>query len=75
MYLEKSSTMEGPTVWPARLVPAPRGTMLHAPDVYMEKLAIGPGFRRGIVTLDMSPSARVSALAAARGRSLQPART
>ena len=45
----------------------PRGSMLHAPDVYMEKLAIGPGFRRGVVTLDMSPSERVSALAAAKG--------
>jgi fructose-1,6-bisphosphatase II / sedoheptulose-1,7-bisphosphatase len=46
---------------------APRGTLLHAPDVYMEKLAIGPGFRRGVVTLDMSASERVSALAAAKG--------
>ncbi|MEM6610284.1 MAG: class II fructose-bisphosphatase [Pseudomonadota bacterium] len=45
----------------------PRGSMLHAPDVYMDKLAIGPGFRAGVVTLDMSPSARVSALAAAKG--------
>ena len=23
---------------------APRGTLLHAPDVYMDKLAIGPGY-------------------------------
>ena len=45
----------------------PRGSMLHAPDVYMEKLAIGPGFRRGLVTLDMSPAERVSALAASKG--------
>lgn len=45
----------------------PRGTMLHAPDVYMEKLAIGPGFRPGVVTLDMSPAERVSALASAKG--------
>ena len=45
----------------------PRGSMLHAPDVYMEKLALGPGFRAGVVTLDMSPSERVSALAAAKG--------
>jgi fructose-1,6-bisphosphatase II / sedoheptulose-1,7-bisphosphatase len=45
----------------------PRGSMLHAPDVYMEKLAIGPGFRAGVVTLDMSPSERVSALASAKG--------
>ena len=45
----------------------PRGSMLHAPDVYMEKLAVGPGFRRGVVTLDMSPAERVSALASAKG--------
>ena len=45
----------------------PRGTMLHAPDTYMEKLAIGPGFKRGVVTLSMSPAERVSALASAKG--------
>jgi fructose-1,6-bisphosphatase II / sedoheptulose-1,7-bisphosphatase len=46
---------------------APRGTLLHAPDVYMEKLAVGPGLKRGVVTLSMSPSERVSALASAKG--------
>jgi fructose-1,6-bisphosphatase II / sedoheptulose-1,7-bisphosphatase len=45
----------------------PRGSMLHAPDVYMEKLAIGPGYPEGIVTLDMPPATRVSALATAKG--------
>ena len=45
----------------------PRGSMLHAPDVYMDKLAIGPGFKPGVVTLAMSPAERVSALAAAKG--------
>ncbi len=45
----------------------PRGSMLHAPDVYMDKLAIGPGYRTGVVTLDMSPAERVSALASAKG--------
>jgi len=45
----------------------PRGSMLHAPDVYMDKLAIGPGYRTGVVTLDMTPAERVSALAAAKG--------
>jgi fructose-1,6-bisphosphatase II / sedoheptulose-1,7-bisphosphatase len=45
----------------------PRGSMLHAPDVYMEKLAIGPGYPQGVVSLDMSPSQRVQALAEARG--------
>jgi fructose-1,6-bisphosphatase II / sedoheptulose-1,7-bisphosphatase len=46
---------------------APRGTLLHAPDVYMEKLAIGPGFAPGTVTLDMPPAERVRALARAKG--------
>ena len=50
---------------------APRGTMLHAPDVYMEKLAIGPGFKPGTVTMTMTPSERVSALAAAKGVSTE----
>ena len=45
----------------------PRGSMLHAPDVYMDKLAIGPGFATDLVTLDMSPSERIKALAAAKG--------
>ena len=46
---------------------APRGTLLHAPDVYMEKLAIGPGYAVDTVTLKMSPSERVRALARAKG--------
>ncbi|MFY0623389.1 MAG: class II fructose-bisphosphatase [Pelagimonas sp.] len=45
----------------------PRGSMLHAPDTYMDKLAIGPGFPEGIVTMDMDPATRVSALASAKG--------
>ena len=45
---------------------APRGTLLHAPDVYMDKLAIGPGYAKDLVSLDMSPSERVKALAEAR---------
>ncbi|WP_283178474.1 class II fructose-bisphosphatase [Gemmobacter sp. 24YEA27] len=50
---------------------APRGTLLHAPDVYMEKLAVGPGYRPGVVTMDMSPSERISALAASKGVSTE----
>ena len=46
---------------------APRGTMLHAPDVYMDKLAIGPGYEKDLVSLDMTPADRVKALADARG--------
>ncbi len=45
----------------------PRGSMLHAPDTYMDKLAIGPGYPEGILNLDMTPSECVTALAKARG--------
>ncbi len=44
----------------------PRGSMLYAPDTYMEKLAIGPGYPTDIVTFDMTPSERVFALAKAK---------
>jgi fructose-1,6-bisphosphatase II / sedoheptulose-1,7-bisphosphatase len=44
-----------------------RNSMLHAPDVYMDKLAVGPGFDEGVVSLDMTPSQRVEALAKAKG--------
>ena len=44
----------------------PRGSMLHAPDVYMEKLAIGPGHKIDVVTLDMSPRERILSLAKAK---------
>ncbi len=46
---------------------APRGTMLHAPDVYMDKLAIGPGYKKDVVSLDMGAADRVKALAKAKG--------
>lgn len=46
---------------------APRGTLLHAPDVYMDKVAIGPGYAPDTVTLDMSPQQRIQALALAKG--------
>jgi fructose-1,6-bisphosphatase II / sedoheptulose-1,7-bisphosphatase len=45
----------------------PRGSMLHAPDTYMDKLAIGPGYAEGVVSLDMSPRERVEALAKTKG--------
>lgn len=49
----------------------PRGSMLHAPDVYMDKLAVGPGYPKDIVTLDMSPAERVAALAKAKGGEME----
>ncbi len=45
----------------------PRGSMLHAPDVYMWKLAIGPGYPKDVVSLDASPAENVRELARAKG--------
>ncbi|MCY4260658.1 MAG: class II fructose-bisphosphatase [Rhodobacteraceae bacterium] len=47
----------------------PRGSMLHAPDVYMDKVAIGPGYPAGLVTLEQTPGERVEILAESAGRS------
>ena len=46
---------------------ATKGSLLHAPDVYMEKLAFGPGYDPNIITLDMTPAERVEKLAKAKG--------
>lgn len=46
---------------------APRGGLLHAPDTYMDKLAIGPGYAAGVVDLDASPADNVRSLARAKG--------
>ncbi len=46
---------------------APKGTMLNAPDTYMDKIACGPGYPAGVIDLDKSPADNVKALAAAKG--------
>jgi fructose-1,6-bisphosphatase II / sedoheptulose-1,7-bisphosphatase len=46
---------------------APRGGMLHAPDTYMQKIAVGPGYAPGVVDLDAPPEENVRALAKAKG--------
>jgi fructose-1,6-bisphosphatase II / sedoheptulose-1,7-bisphosphatase len=51
----------------AVLAIAPRGGLLHAPDTYMDKIAVGPGLPEGVVDLDASPSDNVRALAKAKG--------
>src|SRR6202795_2652001 len=43
------------------------GTLLNAPDVYMEKIAIGPGYSKGVVDLDATPEENIRALAKAKG--------
>ncbi len=44
-----------------------RGGLLHAPDIYMNKIAIGPGYAPGVVDLDAPPGANIEALAKAKG--------
>jgi len=44
-----------------------RGGLLHAPDMYMNKIAIGPGYPEGIVDLDASVADNLNALAKAKG--------
>ena len=51
----------------AVLALAPGGGMLHAPDTYMDKIAVGPGYAQGVVDLDASPADNVRALAKAKG--------
>ena len=51
----------------AVIAAAPRGGLLQAPDLYMEKLAIGPGFERGIIDLDAGAGENAVRLAKAKG--------
>jgi fructose-1,6-bisphosphatase II / sedoheptulose-1,7-bisphosphatase len=46
---------------------APRHSMLRVPEIYMDKLAIGPGYPEGIIDLDMPPAERVRVFAKAKG--------
>ena len=43
------------------------GQLLYAPDVYMNKIAIGPGYPQGVVDLDASAADNINALARAKG--------
>ncbi len=43
------------------------GGLLNAPDVYMDKLAVGPGYPEGIIDLKKSVKANVEAVAAHKG--------
>src|SRR6201991_3622414 len=46
---------------------APAGTMLNAPDTYMDKIACGPGFPAGVIDLDKTAGENAQAIAKAKG--------
>src|SRR5277367_1581423 len=49
---------------------AEKGSLLHAPDTYMDKIAIGPGYPDGVIDLDADPEQNILALA--RAKSVEP---
>ncbi len=51
----------------AVLAAAEEGCLLNAPDVYMEKLAVGPGYPPDVISLDKSVRENVEAVARAKG--------
>ncbi len=48
-----------------------RGGLLNAPDVYMDKIAVGGGLPDGVIDLDKSPTENVEAVAAAKGKDVK----
>ena len=51
----------------AVLAIAEEGCLLNAPDVYMDKIAIGPGYPEGTIDLNSSVTDNVKSLARAKG--------
>jgi fructose-1,6-bisphosphatase II / sedoheptulose-1,7-bisphosphatase len=51
----------------ATLAMAEAGTLLHAPDCYMDKIAIGPGYPKGTIDLDAPADENIINLAKAKG--------
>jgi fructose-1,6-bisphosphatase II / sedoheptulose-1,7-bisphosphatase len=50
----------------ATMAMADGGTLLHAPDVYMQKIAIGPGYAKNVIELDAPPAENIRRLAKAK---------
>jgi fructose-1,6-bisphosphatase II / sedoheptulose-1,7-bisphosphatase len=51
----------------ATLALAQDGTLLHAPDIYMDKIAVGPGYPKNVVDLDAPADENIVNLAKAKG--------
>lgn len=50
---------------------AEAGNFLNAPDVYMDKIAVGPGLPDGVVDIDNDPAENLKALAAAKNSDVE----
>ena len=46
---------------------AERGGLLNAPDIYMDKIAVGPGLPEGVIDLDDGPEKNLARIAKAKG--------
>src|SRR5690606_15195163 len=46
---------------------AEKGSLLFAPDVYMDKIAVGPGYAQGVIDIDASPEENIRKVAEAKG--------
>jgi len=46
---------------------AEKGSLLNAPDVYMDKIAVGPGYATGVIDIDAPPADNIAAVAKAKG--------
>jgi fructose-1,6-bisphosphatase II / sedoheptulose-1,7-bisphosphatase len=55
----------------AVLAIAERGGLLNAPDMYMNKIAVGPGYPDGLIDLDAPPAETLANLAKAKGVPVQ----
>jgi fructose-1,6-bisphosphatase II / sedoheptulose-1,7-bisphosphatase len=51
----------------ATLAMADEGALLHAPDIYMDKIAVGPGYPKNVVDLDVPGDENIRRLAKAKG--------
>ena len=51
----------------ATIAIASDGALLHAPDIYMDKIAVGPGYPKNVVDLDAPVDQNILALAKAKG--------
>jgi fructose-1,6-bisphosphatase II / sedoheptulose-1,7-bisphosphatase len=51
----------------AVLAIAEEGCLLNAPDTYMDKIAVGPGYPEGVIDLAKSPADNIRSIAAAKG--------